>query len=55
MASLSAPKDTVREVKFAKDKKEELRNYLEKEINECEADRSNLLKKCKHWVEQANS
>jgi len=55
MASLSAPKDTVREVKFAKDKKDKLKLYLDKEINECTGDREGLLKKCKAWVEQANS
>lgn len=55
MARADAPKDTVREVKFKGDQKEKLKEYLRKEIENCENDRSELMQKCKAWVEQANS
>ena len=55
MAELNAPKDTVQEVKLSQEKKEELKEYLKKQINDCLTDREGLMKKCRNWVEQANS
>ena len=55
MASANAPKDTVREVKFSAEQKEKLRDYLTKEIKNCQNDREELMRKCRLWVEQANS
>lgn len=55
MANANAPKDTVREVKMSSERREELRDYLMKEIRECINDRAGLMDKCRLWVEQANS
>lgn len=55
MARADAPKDTVRPVKFGIDRKEKLREYLSKELEDTLADREGLMRKCKAWVEQANS
>lgn len=55
MARADAPKDTVREVKFSKEQKEKLREYLGKELDETMSNRQGLIEKCKAWVSQANS
>ncbi len=55
MARADAPKDTVREVKFSKEQKEKLREYLSKELDDTMTARGGLMEKCKAWVAQANS
>ena len=55
MATIEGPKDTVQQIKFKGDQKDKLREYLRKELHECELERGRLLDKCKAWVQQANS
>lgn len=55
MASANAPKDTVRDLNLSDEQKERLREYLMKQIEGCKTDRSGLMRKCKTWVDQANS
>jgi len=55
MSTIEGPRDTVQKIKFKGDQKEKLRNYLRKELDITEGERSRLLDKCKAWVQQANS
>ena len=55
MATNEGPKDTVQRLKLNDEQREELREYLQKELTECESERGALLDKCKAWVQQANS
>ena len=55
MAERNAPKYSVQELKLSKENREELRDYISKEIDLCEGDRAGMIKKCRLWAEQANS
>ena len=55
MASIEGPKDIVQPIAFKADQKDKLRDYLSKELNDCELERGRMMDKCKSWVQQANS
>ena len=55
MFTLDGPTSGVSQVKFVKDKADELVGYLQKETEQCLSDRSGLEEKWKNWLDQANS
>ena len=55
MAERNAPRYSVQELKLSKDQREELRDYIIKELDRCETDRSEMIRKCRAWADQASS
>ena len=55
MSTTEGPRDTVQKLSLNEEQRTKLREYLKKEVNDTDTERTVLLDKCKAWVQQANS